>query len=105
MGLIDFVMNAGQKLFGTDAAAALKGRRSVYIPERDAFAQVPVYDGHRMACGHRVAGPALVEQQTTAIVISDGYDCVVDKLGSFVLYAKGREDLVADSIGAEEMTA
>ena len=90
---------------GSDAAAALKGRRSVYIPERDAFAQVPVYDGHRMACGHRVAGPALVEQQTTAIVISDGYDCVVDKFGSFVLYAKGREDLVADSLRAEEMTA
>ena len=75
-------------------SAALKGRRSVYIPERDAFAEVPVYDGHRMRCGHRIAGPALVEQQTTAIFVSDSYDCVVDALGSFVLYAKGREDLL-----------
>ena len=90
---------------GSDAAEALKGRRSVYIAERDTFAPVPVYDGHRMRCGHRIAGPALVEQQTTAIVISDGYDCVVDKLGSFVLYAKGREDLVAASIEAEEIAA
>jgi N-methylhydantoinase A len=78
-----------------DAAAALKGRRSVYIPERDAFGEVDVYDGHRMRCGHRVAGPALIEQQTTAIFVSDGYDCTVDELGSFVLYAKGRGDLVA----------
>jgi N-methylhydantoinase A len=36
----------------------------------------------------------LVEQQTTAIFVSDSYDCVVDALGSFVLYAKGREDLL-----------
>jgi len=79
----------------TDAAAALKGRRRIYIAERDGFEEVPVYDGHRMRCGHCVAGPALIEQQTTAIVVSAGYDCTVDALGSFVLYAKGREDLLA----------
>jgi N-methylhydantoinase A len=88
-----------------DASAALKGQRSIYIAERDAFAQVPVYDGHRMHCGHRVAGPALIEQQTTAIVVSDGFDCVVDALGSFVLYAKGREDLVASCLAAQEELA
>jgi N-methylhydantoinase A len=88
---------------GAAASAALKGRRSAYVAERDAFAEVPVYDGHRMHCGNRVAGPALIEQQTTAIVVSEGYDCVVDALGSFVLYAKGREDLVAACLPAEEM--
>jgi N-methylhydantoinase A len=77
-----------------DASIALKGRRSVYIPERDAFAEVAVYDGHHMRCGHRLEGPALIEQQTTAIFVSDSYDCAVDSLGSFVLYAKGREDLL-----------
>jgi N-methylhydantoinase A len=81
-----------------DAGAAMKGRRSVYIPERDAFAEVAVYDGHRMRCGHRIAGPALVEQQTTAIFVSDSYDCAVDALGSFVLHAKGREDLLGKAL-------
>lgn len=90
---------------GADAAAARKGSRSAYIPERDTFAPVPVYDGHRMHCGNRVAGPALIEQQTTAIVVSDGYDCVVDALGSFVLYAKGREDLVGRALQREEEPA
>ena len=85
-----------------DASVARKGKRSVYIAERNAFAEVPVYDGHRMHRGHRVTGPALIEQQTTAIVVSDGYDCVVDALGSFVLYAKGREDLVAGARREEE---
>jgi N-methylhydantoinase A len=88
-----------------DASAALKGRRSVYIFERDAFAPVPVYDGHRMRCGHRIAGPALIEQQTTAIFVSDSYDCTVDPLGSFVLYAKGREDLLARTQVKEEALA
>jgi N-methylhydantoinase A len=88
-----------------DASAALKGQRKVYIPERNAFAQVPIYDGHRMRCGHRIAGPALVEQQTTAIVISDGYDCMVDAFGSFVVYAKGREDLVGSRAATEEALA
>jgi N-methylhydantoinase A len=84
---------------GADPSGALKGRRSVYIPERDAFAETPVYDGHRLHCGQRIAGPALIEQQTTAIFVSDGYDGVVDPLGSFVLFAKGREDLVASALG------
>ena len=77
-----------------DASAALKGRRKVYVPEHDAFADVAVYDGHRMHCGQRVAGPALIEQETTAIFVSAAFDCTVDTLGSFVLYAKGREALL-----------
>ena len=78
-----------------DASAARKGGRRMYLPERDDFAEVAVYDGHRMRAGHRVQGPALIEQQTTAIFVSEGFDGLVDGLGSFVLYAKGREDLVA----------
>ncbi len=81
-----------------DASAALKGRRSMYVPERDAFAEVAVYDGHAMRCGHRIAGPALIEQRTTAIFVSDGFDALVDTVGSFVLYAKGRDDLVATAL-------
>jgi N-methylhydantoinase A len=91
---------------GADASGALKGRRSVYVPETGAFAEVPVYDGHRLRFGNRVDGPALVEQETTAVFVSASYDCVVDALGSFALFAKGREDLVPSCIRhSEEATA
>jgi N-methylhydantoinase A len=91
---------------GPDASGALKGKRSVYVPETRKFAEVPVYDGHRMRFGNRIDGPALVEQETTAIFVSSAYDCVVDALGSFALFAKGREDLVASCIRrAEEVPA
>ncbi len=91
---------------GTEAAPALKGRRSVYVPETRQFAEVPVYDGHRLRFGNRIDGPALIEQETTAVFVSSSYDCVVDALGSFAMFAKGREDLVASCIRKdEEVTA
>ncbi|HPP83847.1 MAG TPA: hydantoinase/oxoprolinase family protein, partial [Rubrivivax sp.] len=83
---------------GADAAQALKGRRRIYVPETRAYAELPVYDGHRMRHGNRVDGPALVEQETTAIFVGASFDCVVDALGSFVLFAKGRDDLVAATL-------
>ncbi len=90
---------------GPDAAAARKGGRSVYIPETGAFREVPVYDGHRLGHGNRIDGPALIEQETTAIFVSAAFDCVVDAYGSFALFAKGREDLVKSCLRREEVNA
>ncbi|MBW7849470.1 MAG: hydantoinase/oxoprolinase family protein [Rhodospirillales bacterium] len=83
---------------GADASAALKGERSVYVPEDQGFRNVPVYDGHKMAFGNRIAGPAMIEEVTTAIFVSGSYDCAVDRFGSFALYRKGMEHLIADAM-------
>ncbi|MGE5115201.1 MAG: hydantoinase/oxoprolinase family protein, partial [Betaproteobacteria bacterium] len=72
IGATDRPVYRREALGASDASAALKGRRAMYVPERDAFAEVPVYDGHRLHAGQRVAGPALIELRTTAIVVSDG---------------------------------
>ena len=74
---------------------ALKGRRDAYVPEDNAFRSVPIYDGHRLRFGQRIAGPAIIEQVTTAVVLTASFDAIVDRYGSFVLYRKGREDLIA----------
>ena len=79
---------------GEDASRALKGRRSVYIPEANAFRAVPVYDGHKLGFGNRIAGPAMIEEVTTAVFVSDSFNCAVDAYGSFAVYRKGREELV-----------
>ena len=105
IGLTDKPSYRGEAYSGRDAAEALKGRRSVYIPETRTFAPVPVYNGHRMRFGNRVDGPAMIEQETTAIFVSAAYDCVVDALGSFAIYRKGREDLVKSCFANEEVTA
>jgi N-methylhydantoinase A len=36
----------------------------------------------------------MIEEITTAVFVSASFDCMVDSLGSFVLYAKGREELI-----------
>jgi N-methylhydantoinase A len=83
---------------GEDSTGALKGRRAAYIPEDNAFRDIPVYDGHRMRHGNRIAGPAIIEEETTAVFVSSSFDCVVDVYGSFALYLKGREDLVKTGV-------
>ena len=103
VGLTDKPTYREQAWAGADAAHARKGQRSVYIPESKAFATVPVFDGHKMAYGNRVPGPAMIEQETTAIFVSSSFDCVVDALGSFALFQKGREDLVASCIKEEAL--
>ena len=88
-----------------DAGRAAKSRRRVYIPETNAFQTVPIYDGHRLRHGNQIAGPALIETVTTAVFVSASYDCVVDRYGSFVLYRKGRQDLVQSCLTPAEAEA
>jgi N-methylhydantoinase A len=93
-GVVDKPRHGREAWAGEDPGPALKSRRDVYIPESNAFRAVPVYDGHRLGYGNRVCGPALIEAETTSVFVSAAHDCVVDAYGSFVLYRKGREDLV-----------
>ena len=101
-GAVDKPSHPVEAWSDADASAALKGRRRAWIPEDDAFREVPVYDGHALSYGQRIAGPAIVEEVTTAIVLTGGWDAIVDRYGSFVLYRKGREDLIAPVADARE---
>jgi len=83
-----------------DPASALKGRRDAYVPEDNAYRSVPVYDGHRLHCGQRINGPAIIEEVTTAVVLTGAWDAIVDRYGSFVLHRKGREDLIESVLAA-----
>jgi N-methylhydantoinase A len=94
-GAVDKPRHPEEAWCAADTAPALKGRRDAFVPEDNAFASVPVYDGHRLRFGQRISGPAIVEEVTTAVVLTGSWDAIVDRYGSFVLYRKGRPDLVA----------
>jgi len=87
---------------GADPAIALKGEREVYLPESRAFKTVRVFDGHQTRFGHRISGPAIIEQVNTTLFLSPVFDCTCDPYGSFAVYLKGREDQVAETIKAAE---
>lgn len=83
---------------GPDASSALKGERRIYEPEEQAPRFVSVYDGHKTRYGHRMAGPAVIEQVNTTLLLTAGYDCICDPYGSFVVYRRGREDRLSPQL-------
>jgi len=67
---------------GLDSAAARKGTRRAYLPERDLFGEIDVYDGHRLRSGNIVAGPALIERVDTTIFVTGSFEAKVDDYGA-----------------------
>jgi len=73
---------------GADAGPARTGSRPVYLPDRRDFAEVDVYDGDRLGHGHRLEGPAIVEQRNTTVFVPPGFALACDRYGSFLLTAE-----------------
>jgi N-methylhydantoinase A len=78
---------------GADAEAAQIGERPVWSPVERRKIATPVYDGRALPAVAALSGPAIVELANTTIVVLDGFELLVDRFGSFVLYAgeRGRE--------------
>jgi N-methylhydantoinase A len=94
LGITEKPSSAAEPFAGEDPEGARKGDRAVYLPETGETTSVPVYDGHATRHGNRIVGPAIIEQVNTTLFLSSSYDCRCDSHGSFVVYSKGREDLL-----------
>jgi N-methylhydantoinase A len=73
---------------GEDASAALKGHRDAYFD--GGFRSVPVYDGLQLVNGNAVAGPAIVEQPTTTIVLPPDFSLRCDAYDNYLVEPKER---------------
>jgi N-methylhydantoinase A len=65
----------------TDATMARTGERDVFFGA--GFVTTPVYDGSVLAPGARVAGPALIEEPFTVVVLAPGDEAVLDDAGNY----------------------
>ncbi len=79
---------------GEDPGEALKNYRDIYVPEKEQFENIAVYDGHKLHYGNCIQGPALIEQKNTTLFVSASFDCICDRYGSFVVYQKGKEEKI-----------
>ena len=43
----------------------------------------PVYDGPRMRVGHRIVGPAIIEEPFTTIVVHPRQRATLDRFGNY----------------------
>jgi N-methylhydantoinase A/oxoprolinase/acetone carboxylase beta subunit len=76
------------------AKVAHKGRRSAYVPDRGAFAEVDVYDRALLPAGSEFHGPAIVEEKdSTAVIGANAIVRVDDKLNLVVKFT----DIPADA--------
>jgi N-methylhydantoinase A len=67
------------------ADKAIKRRRSALWNLSKGYEETAVYDGDRLAAGHRIDGPAIVEEAATTVVIPPNYVCAVDKIKNYIL--------------------
>ncbi len=63
----------------------MKRRRPVLWDLTRGYEETPVYDGERLAAGHRIDGPAIIEEAATTVVVPPAYRCAVDKIKNYIL--------------------
>ena len=70
---------------GSGAEAARKGSRPAYFREAGGFVPTAVYDRGRLGVGDRIAGPAVVEEEGSTLVIGPGASARVAPSGNLVM--------------------
>ncbi len=60
-------LRLAQNLAG--ASEARKGSRLAYFPERSGYVETPVYDRYALSPGMTLAGPAIVEERESTLII------------------------------------
>jgi N-methylhydantoinase A len=68
-----------------DAQAAIKGQRPAYFPEANGFVATTIYDRYRLAPGACFAGPAIVEERESTVMVGPRARCWVDEQHNLVV--------------------
>src|SRR5947208_3420051 len=88
LGLLvaDYLVEKLRASLGSTKPPAPKARRDAYFGGR--FRKTAIYDGPLLRPGQKVAGPAVIEERFTTIVVPPGWTVKLDKLGTYVGSAK-----------------
>ncbi|MDF8365226.1 hydantoinase/oxoprolinase family protein [Achromobacter anxifer] len=68
-----------------DPAAALDSWRAMLFDDAGLRVDTPVYDGARLLARDRIAGPAVIEEPTTTIVVRPGWNALLHGSGTYLL--------------------
>jgi N-methylhydantoinase A len=67
----------------------VKGQRPVYFAEAGGFCPTPVYDRYRLRPGDQFAGPAVVEEAESTVVVGPGGTVTVDEYLNLIVRLPG----------------
>ncbi len=68
-----------------DATRAIKGSREAFWEEHKGFRETPVYDQRLLECGNAFQGPAIVEAESTTLVVPPSTRLTVDEYLNLVI--------------------
>ncbi|TNC29194.1 hydantoinase/oxoprolinase family protein [Amycolatopsis alkalitolerans] len=71
----------------SDASAARTGTRPVCLDGATGYVDTGVYDYRKLARGHVIPGPAIIEVPTTTVVVPHGATGTIDHLGNLTIAA------------------
>jgi len=61
-----------------DVATTIIGTRAVWLPEVPGFVACPLHDREKLGPGHRIAGPAIIEQMDSTTLLLPGQVAAID---------------------------
>jgi N-methylhydantoinase A len=68
-----------------DPSAALRQKRNAYFKESERIVETPVYLGDKLASGNEIAGPAIIQEPLTTIVLYPESKTTVSEFGSYIV--------------------
>jgi N-methylhydantoinase A len=77
---------------GVTPAKALKAPRNAVFAAGGKGQRTPVYDGGLLGAGSTIAGPAIIEEVTTTIVVEPGWTAKLDASGSYLIRRSKRSN-------------
>ncbi len=72
-----------------NTTSAVARVRPVYFEEAGDFIRCNIYDRYALAAGHRLEGPAVVEELDSTFVLHPGFTAAIDELGNLLLTESG----------------
>jgi N-methylhydantoinase A len=69
------------------ADGARKADRRCYFGRAAGWRMTPIYEGAALTSGNRIAGPALIEETSSTILVPDGAHAQVDQFGNYLIQA------------------
>lgn len=70
---------------GDSVEKAVSGHRGMIFDASGEVVQTAVYDGAKLGAGARISGPAVIEEETTTIVLQPGWVASLNQDGVYVL--------------------
>jgi N-methylhydantoinase A len=88
-GLVPQARLSPAKLTGRKVHEAKSGERKVYFGKQHGSLNCQIYTRELLEPGHKLAGPAIIEQLDTTSVIHPGQEATVDEYGNLIVRKKG----------------